>query len=223
MNLKQAPKIVANAEEEIDAYIVSHSDAEPEWAARTYRETHLQVVNPRMASGHLQGRILKMLVRMARPKRILEIGTFTGYASLCMAEGLDADGHLDTLEINDELEEFILTQFQNSPFNDKITLHIGDAIEIIQQLDHTYDFVFIDADKRLYEQYFELILPKVPPGGFILIDNTLWDGKVLLEHPLPTDHQTIAIKAFNNAIAQDERIEKVILPLRDGLTIVRKR
>ena len=222
MNLKQAPKIVADAEQEIDAYICSHSDAEPEWAARCYRETHLQVVNPRMASGHLQGRILKMLVSMVRPKRILEIGTFTGYASLCLAEGLNGDGHLDTLEINDELEEFLLSQFKQSPFDEKISLHIGDAVNIIPLLDHQYDLVFIDADKRLYAEYFELILPKVPSGGFILIDNTLWDGKVLLEHPAANDHQTIAIQAFNGALANDKRVEKVILPLRDGLTIVKK-
>ena len=216
MNLKQAPKIVENAEEQIHDYICSHSDTEPEWASKCYRETHLQVVNPRMASGHLQGRILKMLVAMVRPKRILEIGTFTGYASLCMAEGLPEDGHLDTLEINDELQEFILTQFEQSPFANKMSLHIGDAITIIPTLEHTYDFVFIDADKRLYADYFEMILPKVPSGGFILIDNTLWDGKVLLKEPAANDHQTIAIQAFNDVLAADQRVEKVILPLRDG-------
>ena len=160
---------------------------------------------------------------MVRPKRILEIGTFTGYASLCMAEGLPEDGHLDTLEINDELQEFILTQFEQSPFANKMSLHIGDAITIIPTLEHTYDFVFIDADKRLYADYFEMILPKVPSWGFILIDNTLWDGKVLLLEPAANAHQTIAITAFINVLAADQRVEPVILPLRDGLPIVRKK
>jgi len=223
MDLKQAKKITDDANQLIDAYMAAHSDAEPEYLALVNRAAHVHTINPRMLSGHFQGRILKMLVRMIQPQRVLEIGTFVGYSALCMAEGLPEGGHVDTIEIDDELEEFIREQLAKSPFEERITLHIGDALEVIPQLDMTFDLVFIDADKRLYRDYYELVLPRLKSGGFILADNTLWDGKVLIDKPESNDYQTIAIKAFNDFIATDNRIEKVILPLRDGLTLIMKK
>lgn len=222
MQLKQATQF-DDYNALIDAYMAAHSDAEPAWLAAIARETHVRTINPRMLSGHFAGRILKMLVRMVRPQRVLEIGTFTGYSALCLAEGLPADGHVDTIEIDDELEDFIRENIRQSPYVERITLHVGDALSIIPQLDGMFDFVFIDADKRAYRDYYELVLPKVPSGGFILADNTLWDGKVLLPNPPTGDHQTIEIKKFNDFVAQDERVEKVILPLRDGLTLMMKK
>lgn len=223
MDLKQAKKVTDDANQLIDAYMAAHSDAEPEYLALVNRAAHVHTINPRMLSGHFQGRILKMLVRMIQPQRVLEIGTFVGYSALCMAEGLPKGGHVDTIEIDDELEEFIREQLAKSPFEERITLHIGDALEVIPQLDTTFDLVFIDADKRLYRDYYELVLPRLKSGGFILADNTLWDGKVLIDKPESNDYQTIAIKAFNDFIATDNRIEKVILPLRDGLTLIMKK
>ncbi len=223
MQLKQATQF-DDYNALIDDYMARHSDAEPEFLAAVNRETHLRTINPRMMSGHFQGRILKMLVRMAKPQRILEIGTFTGYSALCMAEGLTAaSAHIDTIEIDDELEDFIRQNFAQSPYNEQITLHVGDARTVIPTLTGELDFVFIDADKREYLDYYELVLPRVRKGGFILADNTLWDGKVLIENPPSGDHQTIAVKQFNDFIANDQRIEKVILPLRDGLTLIRKK
>ncbi len=223
MQLKQATQF-DDYNALIDDYMARHSDAEPEFLAAVNRETHLRTINPRMMSGHFQGRILKMLVRMAQPQRILEIGTFTGYSALCMAEGLTAaSAHIDTIEIDDELEDFIRQNFAQSPYNEQITLHVGDARTVIPTLTGELDFVFIDADKREYLDYYELVLPRVRKGGFILADNTLWDGKVLIENPPSGDHQTIAVKQFNDFIANDQRIEKVILPLRDGLTLMRKK
>ena len=222
MQLKQATKF-DDYNALIDDYMARHSDVEPDFLAAVARETHLQTINPRMMSGHFQGRILKMLVRMAQPMRLLEIGTFTGYSALCMAEGLPVGGHIDTIEIDDELEAFIRQNFAQSPYNESITLHIGDARQVVPQIEGTFDFVFIDADKREYRDYYELVLPRVRCGGFILADNTLWDGKVLIENPPSGDHQTIAVKQFNDFIAADPRIEKVILPLRDGLTLIRKK
>lgn len=223
MDLKQAKKVTDDANQLIDAYMAAHSDAEPDYLALVNRAAHVHTINPRMLSGHFQGRILKMLVRMIQPQRVLEIGTFVGYSALCMAEGLPTCGHVDTIEIDDELEEFIREQLAKSPFEERITLHIGDALEVIPQLDTTFDLVFIDADKRLYRDYYELVLPRLKSGGFILADNTLWDGKVLIDKPESNDYQTIAIKAFNDFIATDNRIEKVILPLRDGLTLIMKK
>ena len=222
MQLKQATQF-DDHDVLIDAYMATHSDAEPDWLAAIARETHVRTINPRMLSGHFAGRILKMLVRMARPQRVLEIGTFTGYSALCLAEGLPDGGHVDTIEIDDELEDFIRENFRQSPYNERITLHIGDALTLIPQLEGTFDFVFIDADKCAYRDYYELVLPKVSSGGFIVADNTLWDGKVLMSNPPTGDHQTIEIKKFNDFIAHDERIEKVILPLRDGLTLMMKK
>jgi len=207
---------------DLEDYILSHGDAEPEYLARINRKTHLRMINPRMLSGHLQGRMLSMLSKMIQPDCILEIGTFTGYSALCLAEGLSAKGKLHTIERDDELEDFILENFKGSDYMDKIELHIGDAITLIPQMDALFDLVFIDADKREYKAYYEAVLPKVRRGGIILVDNTLWDGKVLKKAD-SNDEQTKAIQLFNDMIAVDQKIEKLILPLRDGLTMIRKK
>ncbi|MDR1527574.1 MAG: O-methyltransferase [Dysgonamonadaceae bacterium] len=202
----------------IDSYILNHIDEESEQLSKLYREAHVRLVRPRMVSGHLQGRILKMLVRLHNPRRILEIGTYTGYATLCLAEALPENGEIHTIEKDDEMEDFIREQFDQSNLKDKIRLHIGDALDIIPRLEGNFDMVFIDADKRRYCEYYDLIFDRVNPGGVILADNTLWSEKVL-ESPLPADKQTIGILQFNEKIKHDRRIEKVILPLRDGLTV----
>ena len=208
---------------EIDAYILSHIDEEGDLLSALNRDANVNLLRPRMLSGHLQGRILKMFCRMIRPRRVLEIGTYTSYATLCMAEGMEEGALIHTIEINDEMEDFIMKYLSRSLHKDKIKVHFGDAMEIIPRLDETFDMVFIDADKRLYRDYYELVLPRLKSGGFILADNTLWDGKVLIDKPESNDYQTIAIKAFNDFIATDNRIEKVILPLRDGLTLIMKK
>lgn len=208
--------------EAIDGYILSHSDDEGELLAALNRDANVNLLRPRMLSGHLQGRILKMFCHMMRPMRVLEIGTYTGYATLCMAEALAEGAEIHTIEINDEMEDFIMKYFSLSPLKDKIRLHIGDAMEIIPSLDMSFDLVFIDADKRLYCDYYDLIFDSLPSGGVILADNTLWDGKVLFE-PHRSDLQTIGIMQFNDKIKADPRVEKVILPLRDGLTMIRKK
>jgi len=205
-----------------EEYILAHSDAEPDYLALINRKTHLKMINPRMMSGHLQGRALSMFCSMIKPERILEIGTFTGYSALCMAETLSETGVIHTIERDDELEDFIMENFELSGLATKIKLHIGDAIDVIQKLDDTFDFVFIDGDKREYADYYDAVFPKVRNGGFILADNTLWDGKVL-KNVSSNDSQTIEIMRFNDKIARDNRIEKVMLPLRDGLTIIRKK
>ncbi len=206
----------------IEDYILSHSDVEPAYLAKVNRATHVRLINPRMCSGHLQGRVLSMLCYMIQPKCILELGTFTGYSALCMAEALTGEGVLHTIECDDELEDFILQNFAGSEHGHKIKLHIGDALEEIEKLDETFDLVFIDADKREYLAYYEAVLPKLRSGGFILADNTLWDGKVL--KPVDSnDKQTIEIMRFNDFVATDPRVEKVMLPLRDGLTLIRKK
>lgn len=206
----------------LDEYILDHSDEEGALLSALNRDANVNLLRPRMLSGHLQGRILKMFCRMLRPRRVLEIGTYTGYATLCLAEGTEDDALIHTLEINDEMEDFIMKYLSRSPLKDKIKLHIGDAMKIIPKLDETFDLVFIDADKRLYSDYYDLVFPKVRPGGLILADNTLWDGKVL-EKPHPSDKQTIGILSFNDKIKEDPRVEKVILPLRDGLTMIWKK
>ena len=207
--------------EALDEYILRHIDSESDYMHRLWRATQLHLLYGRMASGHLQGRLLKMFVQMIRPKLVVEIGTYSGYSGLCIAEGLTEDGHLHTIEINDEQEDFTLPWFQNSPYADRITMHIGDAMEVIPQLGLTFDMAFIDGDKRKYVDYYELVLRHLADGGYILADNTLWDGHVLETET--NDPQTLGIQAFNDLVARDERVEKVILPLRDGLTIIRKR
>ncbi len=208
---------------DLEEYILKHSDNEPAYLASLNRKTWLRQTNPRMISGHLQGRVLSMLSKMIAPKRILEVGAFTGYSALCLAEGLTENGCLDTIEIDDELEEILLESFEDSPFAKKINLHIGDALQVLPTLNETYDLVFIDANKRNYTEYYELILPKLREGGFILADNTLWNGKVVNGEVDAKDAQTQEILHFNQYIAEDKRVEKVILPLRDGLTLIRKK
>lgn len=207
--------------ESIDHYILQHIDPESDYLKALYRDTHVKLLRPRMASGHLQGRMLKMFVDMIRPRQILEIGTYSGYSALCLAEGLTEGGMLHTFEINDEQEDFTRPWLEGSPFADRITFYIGDALLRVPQLGVIFDLAFIDGDKRRYIEYYEMTLAHLSPGGYIIADNTLWDGHVL-EQPHPTDHQTIGIKAFNDWVAQDTRVTKVILPLRDGLTIIRK-
>ena len=209
--------------EELEEYILSHIDAEGEDLARLNRETHIYHLRPRMCSGHLQGRLLKMFVRMINPQNILELGTFTGYSALCLAEGLIApNGELHTIEIDDELEDFIRSHFEASPLADRLHLHIGDARDILPTIDKTFDLVFMDANKREYSEYYDLVFPRLAPGGFIIADNTLWDGKVV-DWGKKLDAQTEGILKFNDYIAHDDRVEKVIIPLRDGLTIIYKK
>lgn len=207
--------------EALEEYILQHIDDEGELLAKLNRDAHVNLLRPRMLSGHLQGRMLKMFCKMMNPKNVLEIGTYTGYATMCLAEGLSLDAEIDTIEINDELEDFIRKYINQSPLKDKINLHIGDALEIIPNLNKQFDLVFLDADKRLYCEYFDLLIDRMKSGGLIIADNTLWDGKVL-ETPHHTDLQTIGIIKFNDMIAADKRVEKVILPIRDGLTLIRK-
>lgn len=206
----------------LDEYILSHIDAESDYLKALYRDTHVKLLRPRMASGHLQGRMLKMFVKMIRPKQVLEIGTYSGYSALCLAEGLEEGAMLHTFEINDEQEDFTRPWLENSPYADKIRFYIGDAMELLPHMDVIFDLAFVDGDKRKYVEYYDLVMKKLAPGGYIIADNTLWDGHVL-ENPHHTDMQTIGIKMFNDMIAQDDRVEKVILPLRDGLTIIRKK
>ena len=206
----------------IEEYILQHMDPEDELLSTLFRETHLTQINPRMASGHIQGRMLTMLCRMLKPKRILELGTFTGYSALCMAETLPDNGELHTIEVDDEMQPFIMRYFRQSPCGNKIQLHIGDTLKVIPALTGTFDLVFMDADKRQYVEDYEAVLPLVPQGGFIFADNTLWSGKVLHE-PASGDKQTAGIRRFNDYIAADTRVEKVILPIRDGMTILMKK
>ncbi len=211
-------------------YILSHIDPEPEHLYRLWRATNTELLNGRMASGHLQGRLLKMLVEMIRPRRILEVGTFSGYSALCMAEGLEAnaipltddgEGRVYTFEINDELEDFIRQWLSTSPVGHRVQLTIGDAISEAPRLGMMFDMAFIDGDKRTYVEAYEAILPLLHAGAFLLADNTLWDGHII-DPAYDHDQQTLGIRRFNDYVAQDQRVEKVILPLRDGLTLIRK-
>lgn len=208
--------------DEIERYILSHIDEEDELLKQLRRDAHVNLLRPRMLSGHLQGKILKMFCRLLQPRYVLEIGTYTGYASLCMAEGMSEGAEIHTIEVNDELEDFVLKHLHKTKLEDKIHLHIGDAMEIIPTIDCMFDMVFIDANKRHYCEYYDLIFDKVRQGGLILADNTLWDSKVL-ETPHYTDKQTIGIQQFNDMLAKDQRVEKVIFPIRDGLTAIWKK
>ena len=202
-------------------YLRAHSDPEGDYLYRLYRATNIHTIHGRMASGHLQGRLLKMLVQMARPKNILEVGTFSGYSAICMAEGLEEGGTVWTYEINDEQEDFTRPWIEASPVADKIKFFIGDANVEAPKLGIEFDMAFIDGDKRTYLDTYETVLPLMSHGGFILADNTLWDGHVV-DESYSHDHQTQGIKAFNDFVATDPRVERVIVPLRDGLTIIRK-
>lgn len=201
-------------------YILTHIDPEPPHLAQVYRNTHLNHLYPRMCSGHLQGRLLSMLVSMIRPRRILELGTFTGYSALCLAEHLPPDGELHTLEIDDEMEAELTDLFATAPGGDRITLHIGDALQTLDRLPGPWDLVYIDANKRHYIQYLEAILPTLNPGAYIIADNTLWDGKVF-DTDANRDPQTLALDQFNTYVAAHPDLSVVILPLRDGLTLIR--
>lgn len=207
---------------EIDDYVAMHSEPEPEYLYRLWRATNIRTIHGRMASGHLQGRLLKMIVEMIRPVNVLEIGTFSGYSAIAMAEGLPEGGRLYTFEINDEMEDFTRPWIEGSPVADRIEFIIGDAIKEAPRLGITFDMAFIDGDKRNYRECYEMVLRILRPGGFIVADNTLWDGHVV-DHAYDHDQQTQGIEDFNDFIAQDTRVEKVMLPLRDGLTLIRKR
>lgn len=206
--------------DDLENYIAQHSQAEPELLAALNRETHLKMMQPRMLSGHFQGRVLSMLSKIIRPNQILEIGTYTGYATLCLAEGLAPNGQLHTIELNDELSIIQQKYFNLSPYKNQIKPYYGNAREIIPTLTQTFDLVFIDADKESYTTYFDLILPKMNKGGIILSDNVLWSGKVV-EPVKANDKSTQAIIAYNQKINEDPRVETVLLPIRDGLTVTR--
>jgi predicted O-methyltransferase YrrM len=206
----------------LDDYILSHTEPEPDYLYRLWRATNIRTIHGRMASGHLQGRLLKMLVQMIRPENILEVGTFSGYSAISMAEGLSGKGHLYTFEINDEMEDFTRPWIEGSPVADKITFIIGDALKEAPKLGIMFDMAFIDGDKRTYRDCYEMVMSLLKPGGFILADNTLWDGHVV-DHAYDNDRQTQGIETFNDYIFADDRVEQVILPLRDGLTLIRKK
>jgi predicted O-methyltransferase YrrM len=206
--------------EELENYISNHSQKEPELLAALNRETHQKILQPRMLSGHFQGRVLSMLSKLIRPLHILEIGTYTGYATLCLCEGMQHNGTIDTIDINEELATIQQKYFDLSSWKSQIRPHIGNAIEIIPALEKKYDLVFIDADKENYLNYFELVVPMMNKGGIILSDNVLWSGKVL-ETPNPRDISTTVLLAYNKKINQDPRVETILLPIRDGLTVSR--
>ena len=205
-----------------EKYIRDHSTAETDALKWVDRETHLKTIYPQMLSGPVQGRLLTMIAEMISATRVLEIGTFTGYSTICLAYGLAKGGHIDALEINDELENIIREGWARAGVSEKITLHIGDAKETLKSLEGPYDLVFMDANKREYCDYYELVMPLLRKGGIILADDILWDGK-LFENPVPRDAQTQGIARFNDMVAEDKRVEVVILPLRDGLSIIRKK
>ena len=205
----------------LESYILSHIDPEGDYLHRLSRATNIHTIHGRMASGHLQGRLLKMLVTMIRPRNILEVGTFSGYSAICMAEGLEEGGKVWTFEINDEQEDFTRPWIEGSPVSDKIKFIIGDAITMAPRLDIVFDMAFVDGDKRTYVETYEMAMSVLRRGGYIIADNTLWDGHVT-DHAYDRDSQTAGIRRFNDHVAADPRVEKVILPLRDGLTIIRK-
>ncbi len=199
-------------------YIESHISAEPPHLQKLYRDTWLHRLYPRMCAGHVQGRLLKMLTAMISPRRVLELGTFSGYSAMCIAEGMDQSGEVHTVEIDDEQADSLRELFATAP-GARITLHIGDALTVVPSLPGGWDMVYIDANKRQYTEYFDMVLPLVRQGGFILADNTLWDGKVATGSH---DPQTLGIERFNDAVARDPRVETAIIPIRDGLTLLRK-
>lgn len=209
-------------EDQLEEYISAHIGTESELLKDIYRETNLRLLNPRMASGHIQGRLLKMLVTMIKPQTVLEVGTFTGYATLCIAEGLPQGGVVHTVEIDDELEDFILKGFEKSPYSDRIRLHIGDALKVVPGLGLKFDMIFLDGEKREYPDYYTVLLDYLKPSGYMIADNTLWDGHVV-DKNYDSDPQTAAVRTFNDMVASDERVEVAMIPIRDGLTIIRKK
>ncbi|MBQ3207169.1 MAG: O-methyltransferase [Bacteroidales bacterium] len=211
--------------ESIYKYIEEHASRPSEALDWVVKQTHIRTNHARMLSGAAQGQLMRMIARMADARRILELGTFTGYSAICLGSALPADGHLDTLELNDELEDLILEGFEKSGLADRISLHIGDCKETLKRLAEegkVYDLVYIDANKREYCEYYELVFDMIRPGGLILADNVLWDGKVCMD-PLPQDKQTLGIARFNDMVSADPRVESVILPIRDGLNLIRKK
>lgn len=203
----------------LESYVAKHSEQEPELLQKLARETHLKVLQPRMLSGAYQGRLLSLLSKLTSPKRILEIGTYTGYSALCLAEGLQSGGQIDTIDKDEELTDMQRRYFDASIFGKHIFQHLGNAAEIIPSIEGTFDFVFIDADKEQYPLYFDLIVDRVRSGGLIVADNVLWSGKVM---GTAVDEATQSLQVFNNKVAKDSRVETVILPIRDGLTLLRK-
>ena len=208
--------------EDIEKYVLAHSEPEGDYLYRLYRATNIHTIHGRMASGHLQGRLLKMFVEMVNPKNILEVGTFSGYSAICMAEGLEDGGKVWTFEINDEMEDFTRPWIENSPVADRIEFRIGDANIEAPRLGVEFDMAFVDGDKRIYVETYETVMSVLRPGGYILADNTLWDGHVT-DPAYDHDHQTQGIRRFNDHVAADPRVEQVIIPLRDGLTVIRKK
>ena len=207
--------------EALDQYITNHISPEDDYLYRLYRATHLHLLRPRMASGHLQGQLLRMLTHMVRPRTVVEIGTYSGYSALCMAAGMDREAVIHTFEINDEQEDFTRPWLEGSPYPPKINMIVGDIFELLPPMHLQIDMAFIDANKRDYCEYYDLIMDYLVPGGYILADNTLWDGHVV-DPAYDHDAQTVGIRAFNDKVMADERVEKVILPLRDGLTLIRR-
>ena len=211
--------------EQIYRYIAGHATPQSEALAWVEKQTHIRTNHARMLSGAVQGQVMRMIVQMCGARDILELGTFTGYSAICLGAAMPQDGHLDTLEINDELEDLILEGFERAGLSEKIDLHIGDCKETLRRFaeeGRKYDLVYMDANKREYCEYYDLIFDMVRPGGLILADNVLWDGKVC-QDPLPQDKQTLSIAAFNDMVSADPRVESVIMPLRDGLNIIRKK
>ena len=206
-------------DENLEAYVQQHSEQEPELLQQLARETHLKILQPRMLSGAYQGRLLALLTKLISPKQILEIGTYTGYSALCMAEGLNPNGRIDTIDINEELMDIQRRYFDTAGFGKQITQHLGNAAEIIPSIKGTFDLVFIDADKEQYPRYFDLVVNRVRSGGLIIADNVLWSGKVVNS---AKDEATKALQVFNKKVTEDPRVETVLLPVRDGLTLIRK-
>jgi len=211
-----------NLNQYIEQYILDHTEPESDVLKELYRETNLHIYHPRMLSGHLQGRVLKMLSCMIKPSNILEIGTYTGYSAICLAEGLAQGGKIHTIEINDELEDFIRLFIAKAGFDDRIILHFGDALKIIPTLNQKFDLVFIDGDKRQYINYYNLVIEKVKHGGYIIADNVLWSGKVV-ENPEKMDEQTLGIVEFKRLVQADNRVSNVLFPIRDGMMVMQKR
>lgn len=206
----------------IAEYVEQHTEAEPQLLYQLNRKTNIEVINPRMIAGHFQGRLLSMLIHMIKPKTILEVGTYTGYSAICFAEGLAENGEIHTIDNNEELEPIQMAFFEKAGILDKVKRYVGDALEIIPEINHEFDVVFLDADKANYCNYFEMVLPKLKTGGYLLADNVLWSGKILEENPKKEDIDTIGLKRFNKMVQDDPRVQNILLPIRDGLMVCRK-
>ena len=206
----------------LDDYVCAHTENEPALLADLNRRTHVSILQPRMLSGHYQGRLLSMLAYMIQPKRVLEIGTYTGYSALCFAEGLQEGGKVTTVDVNEELEDFVQSYIEKANCADKVEYIVGDAMEVVAKMDEQFDLVFIDADKKNYCNYYELVFDKVKPGGYIIADNVLWSGKVLEDYD-SLDRETKILMDYNKMVHEDERVQEILLPIRDGLMIARKK